>query len=56
MAEKQRTLKESVLLKGIGLHTGELVNIEICPAPVNHGYKFQRVDLEGQPIINADVD
>ena len=56
MAEKQRTLKESVLLKGIGLHTGELVNIEICPAPANHGYKFQRVDLEGQPIINADVD
>jgi UDP-3-O-[3-hydroxymyristoyl] N-acetylglucosamine deacetylase/3-hydroxyacyl-[acyl-carrier-protein] dehydratase len=56
MAEKQRTLKESVLLKGIGLHTGELVNIEICPAPVNHGYKFQRTDLEGQPIINADVD
>ena len=56
MAEKQRTLKESVLLKGIGLHTGELVNIEICPAPSNHGYKFQRIDLEGQPIINADVD
>lgn len=56
MAEKQRTLKESVLLKGIGLHTGELVNIEICPAPDNHGYKFQRVDVEGQPIINADCD
>lgn len=56
MAEKQRTLKESVLLKGIGLHTGELVNIEICPAPINHGYKFQRIDIEGQPIINADVD
>ncbi len=56
MAEKQRTLKEAVLLKGIGLHTGELVNIEICPAPGNHGYKFQRVDLEGQPIINADCD
>ena len=56
MAEKQRTLKESVLLKGIGLHTGELVNIEICPAPDNHGYKFQRIDLDGQPIINADCD
>jgi len=56
MAEKQRTLKESVLLKGIGLHTGELVTIEICPAAVNHGYKFQRVDLDNQPIINADVD
>ncbi|MEY4521065.1 MAG: hypothetical protein RIT10_250, partial [Bacteroidota bacterium] len=38
------------------LHTGQLVNLEICPAPDNHGYKFQRVDLEGQPIIKADVD
>jgi UDP-3-O-[3-hydroxymyristoyl] N-acetylglucosamine deacetylase / 3-hydroxyacyl-[acyl-carrier-protein] dehydratase len=56
MAEKQRTLKEPVLLKGIGLHTGELVNIEIGPAPEHHGYKFQRMDLEGQPIINADCE
>jgi len=56
MAEKQRTLKESVKLVGIGLHTGEKVNLEICPAPDNHGYKFQRIDLEGEPIIKADVD
>jgi UDP-3-O-[3-hydroxymyristoyl] N-acetylglucosamine deacetylase / 3-hydroxyacyl-[acyl-carrier-protein] dehydratase len=56
MAEKQCTLKTNLKLKGVGLHTGELVNIEICPAPVNHGYKFQRVDLDNQPIINADVD
>ena len=56
MAEKQRTLKEAVKLTGVGLHTGEKVNIEICPAPDNHGYKFQRVDLEGQPIIKADCD
>jgi len=56
MAEKQCTLKTNLKLKGVGLHTGELVNIEICPAPINHGYKFQRVDLDNQPIINADVD
>jgi UDP-3-O-[3-hydroxymyristoyl] N-acetylglucosamine deacetylase / 3-hydroxyacyl-[acyl-carrier-protein] dehydratase len=56
MAEKQRTLKEPVLLSGIGLHTGEKVNLEICPAPENHGYKFQRIDLEEQPIIKADCD
>ncbi|MEY4521332.1 MAG: hypothetical protein RIT10_517, partial [Bacteroidota bacterium] len=56
MADKQRTLKSTVKLQGIGLHTGQLVNLEICPAPDNHGYKFQRVDLEGQPIIKADVD
>ena len=56
MAEKQRTLKSSIKLQGVGLHTGEKVNLEICPAPDNHGYKFQRIDLEGQPIIPADVD
>lgn len=56
MADKQKTLKDAVKLTGIGLHTGEKVNIEICPAPENHGYKFQRVDLDGQPIIKADVD
>lgn len=56
MAEKQRTLKESVKLVGIGLHTGEKVNLEICPAPDNHGYKFQRIDLEGEPTIKADCD
>jgi UDP-3-O-[3-hydroxymyristoyl] N-acetylglucosamine deacetylase/3-hydroxyacyl-[acyl-carrier-protein] dehydratase len=56
MADKQKTLKEVVKLTGIGLHTGEKVNMEICPAPDNHGYKFQRVDLEGEPMIKADVD
>lgn len=56
MAEKQRTLKEAIKLSGIGLHTGELVNVEIAPAPANHGYKFQRVDIEGEPTINADCD
>lgn len=56
MAEKQTTLKESVKLTGIGLHTGEKVNVEICPAPDNHGYKFQRVDLEGMPTVKADCD
>ncbi len=56
MAEKQRTLKESIKLSGVGLHTGEKVNLELCPAPDNHGYKFQRVDLEGQPLVKADAD
>ncbi|MFT5859099.1 MAG: UDP-3-O-[3-hydroxymyristoyl] N-acetylglucosamine deacetylase [Flavobacteriaceae bacterium] len=56
MAEKQRTLKESVKFSGVGLHTGEIVNLEVVPAPGNHGYKFQRIDIEGQPIINADCD
>jgi len=56
MTEQQHTLKQPVALMGVGLHTGEKVTIELCPAPANHGYKFQRVDLEDTPIINADVD
>lgn len=56
MAEQQRTLKEAIKLSGVGLHTGEHVTVEIVPAPANHGYKFQRVDLEGEPTINADCD
>jgi UDP-3-O-[3-hydroxymyristoyl] N-acetylglucosamine deacetylase/3-hydroxyacyl-[acyl-carrier-protein] dehydratase len=56
MAEKQRTLKSEISISGVGLHTGEKVNITICPAPANHGYKFQRIDLPEQTIINADVD
>ena len=56
MTEQQHTLKQPVALMGVGLHTGEKVTIELCPAPANHGYKFQRIDLEDAPIINADVD
>ncbi|MEX1003057.1 MAG: bifunctional UDP-3-O-[3-hydroxymyristoyl] N-acetylglucosamine deacetylase/3-hydroxyacyl-ACP dehydratase [Crocinitomicaceae bacterium] len=56
MAEKQRTLKSSVELSGIGLHTGEKVTLKIQPAADNHGYQFQRTDLEGQPVIKADPD
>lgn len=56
MSEKQRTLAQGVKLEGVGLHTGKAVTIEILPAPEKHGYKFQRVDLEGEPIIPADCD
>ena len=53
---KQKTLKEAISLIGVGLHTGEKVTITIHPADDNHGFKFKRIDVEGQPIINADVD
>lgn len=56
MSEKQRTLKEAIEFNGVGLHTGEPVTMTIHPAADNHGYKFQRIDLENQPIIKADAD
>lgn len=56
MNVKQKTIKSEVSLKGVGLHTGANVTLTFCPAPENHGFKFQRVDLPGQPIIDADCD
>ncbi|KAA2217098.1 bifunctional UDP-3-O-[3-hydroxymyristoyl] N-acetylglucosamine deacetylase/3-hydroxyacyl-ACP dehydratase [Maribacter flavus] len=54
--DKQRTIAKEVSLAGVGLHTGENVTIKFVPAPEDHGYKFKRVDLEGEPIIEADAN
>lgn len=53
---KQKTLKDSFTLSGKGLHTGMDITATFLPAPDNHGYKIQRIDLEGQPIIDALAD
>ncbi len=53
MAEKQKTLKEPISFTGKGLHSGLVVNMTFKPAPESHGYVFKRIDLPGQPIINA---
>lgn len=53
---KQHTIKKSVTLSGVGLHTGVETNMTFLPAKPDHGIKFQRIDLEGQPIVDADVD
>lgn len=50
---KQVTIKDSFSVKGKGLHTGLVIDATFLPAPENHGYKFQRVDLDGEPIIDA---
>ncbi len=50
---KQRTLQSSFTLQGIGLHTGQNIVVTFNPAPVDHGYKIRRVDLEDQPVIEA---
>ena len=52
MIEKQRTLKDSVHLKGVGLHTGELVNVEIIPA--KYGYHVISIGLQNM-VINMMI-
>ncbi len=56
MSDKQRTIQKAVSITGKGLHTGAPVTLTFNPAPENHWYKFQRTDVEGQPIIEADCD
>lgn len=56
MVVKQKTLANSFKIEGKGLHTGVNVTMNFLPAPENHGFKFKRVDLENQPVIDADVD
>ena len=50
---KQKTLGGSFSLNGKGLHTGVNLTVTFNPAPDNYGYKIQRIDLDGQPIIDA---
>ncbi len=53
---KQHTIEKSVTVSGVGLHTGVKTNMTFLPAKPNHGIKFQRIDLEGHPTVDADVD
>ncbi|MCM4158982.1 bifunctional UDP-3-O-[3-hydroxymyristoyl] N-acetylglucosamine deacetylase/3-hydroxyacyl-ACP dehydratase [Antarcticibacterium flavum] len=52
---KQRTIRKEVSLEGVGLHTGKNVKLVFKPAPANTGYVFQRTDIEGEPIVEADA-
>jgi UDP-3-O-[3-hydroxymyristoyl] N-acetylglucosamine deacetylase/3-hydroxyacyl-[acyl-carrier-protein] dehydratase len=56
LSYKQQTIQKSVTISGVGLHTGVQTNMTFLPAKANHGIKFQRVDLPGSPIIDADCD
>jgi len=51
----QNTIKNAITIKGIGLHTGKDVTMTFKPAPVNHGFAFVRIDLEGSPVIEANA-
>lgn len=56
MQLKQTTLKKSVTVSGVGLHTGVKASLTFHPAPENHWYKFRRSDLPDAPEIPVDVD
>ncbi|MGS4344645.1 bifunctional UDP-3-O-[3-hydroxymyristoyl] N-acetylglucosamine deacetylase/3-hydroxyacyl-ACP dehydratase [Myroides odoratus] len=53
---KQKTIQSEVTLEGVGLHTGQNVVMTLKPAPINNGFTFVRVDLEGHPVIEADAN
>ncbi len=53
--EYQHTLAKSATLAGTSLHTGEEVSLTLQPAPVDHGIKFRRIDLEDKPFLDAHV-
>ena len=53
---KQKTIAQEVTINGVGLHTGQQVVMTLKPAPVNNGFTFVRVDLPGNPVIEADAN
>ena len=56
MSKKQKTIQSEITLSGVGLHTGNMVSMTLKPAPINHGFAFSRVDLEGCPTIEAKAE
>ncbi|MCD8444187.1 UDP-3-O-acyl-N-acetylglucosamine deacetylase, partial [Tenacibaculum finnmarkense] len=56
MSKQQKTIQNEITLTGVGLHTGNEVTMVLKPAPVNHGFSFTRVDLEGAPTIQAKAE
>lgn len=53
---KQKTINTEISLTGVGLHTGKEVKMTFKPAPINNGFTFVRLDLEGHPVIEADAN
>ncbi|OXA88408.1 bifunctional UDP-3-O-[3-hydroxymyristoyl] N-acetylglucosamine deacetylase/3-hydroxyacyl-ACP dehydratase [Flavobacterium hercynium] len=53
---KQKTIKNEISLTGVGLHTGKEVTMTFKPAPINNGFTFVRIDLQGHPVIEADAN
>jgi len=56
MRTQQATIKKSISVSGVGLHTGVSATVTFHPAAANHWFVFKRVDLDGQPLIKVDAD
>jgi UDP-3-O-[3-hydroxymyristoyl] N-acetylglucosamine deacetylase/3-hydroxyacyl-[acyl-carrier-protein] dehydratase len=56
MSKKQKTIQSEITLSGVGLHTGNNVTMTLKPGPINNGFSFVRVDLEGKPVIEAKAE
>ncbi|WP_251424350.1 UDP-3-O-acyl-N-acetylglucosamine deacetylase [Veillonella agrestimuris] len=56
MSKPQQTIKQAISYKGIGLHSGEPVNMVFKPAPEHTGIVFVRTDIEGTPSVRAHID
>jgi UDP-3-O-[3-hydroxymyristoyl] N-acetylglucosamine deacetylase/3-hydroxyacyl-[acyl-carrier-protein] dehydratase len=56
MGKKQKTIQNEISLSGVGLHTGVTVNMTFKPAPANFGFAFVRMDLEGNPTVEAKAE
>ena len=54
--ELQHTVGKTASLSGTSLHTGEKVTLKLHPAPVDHGIKFRRKDLQDEPTIDARIE
>jgi len=52
----QHTLAAPVTITGVGIHTGQTVEMVLKPAEPNTGIVFKRVDLPNSPTVKADVD
>jgi UDP-3-O-[3-hydroxymyristoyl] N-acetylglucosamine deacetylase len=47
---KQRTIKKAVKARGIGIHSGAMINMTLIPAEIDHGVVFRRLDVGGKLI------
>src|ERR671919_2205023 len=54
--EFQHTVGKTASFSGTSLHTGEKVSLRLHPAPVDHGIRFKRKDLQDEPTIDARID